>query len=172
MLRPSAPLPGKTPEEMEQRYQERLRKQQDYEKSLGIGPERMTKGLIQHKEAGLTGTEEVPIQTPLTRLSLLEQIAQSRWAIGGARNCGVAQKTYTLEFAGKFAKWRDGANNTYVEEINYNNESEARTTSVRSSPARPDSPEAGTVWLYSRNGFGEVNVQASGRNFFSLDRCD
>ena len=102
---------------------------------------------------------------------LLKQIAQSRWAVGGVRNCGNAEKTYTLEIAGNLANWRDGANNTYVERIDYNNETEARTITVRPHSASAGGPQADRVWLYSRIGADQVHVQTSGKKPFILGRC-
>ena len=101
---------------------------------------------------------------PVT-VTLLEKIAEEgTWAVGGASNCGISKKTYTLELVGSQAKWADGLNNVYVEQIEFSNETEARTVTRTGS-------RRGTVWHYIKLRADEINVQPSDKSPFTLARC-
>ena len=88
-----------------------------------------------------------------------------------ARSRRGESSAWTIWIAGNLANWRDGANNRYVERIDYNNETEARTITVSPHSASAGGPQAGTVWLYSRIGADQVHVQPSGKKPFILGRC-
>jgi hypothetical protein len=99
-----------------------------------------------------------------TPLALLKMVSAGRWAVGGSANCGVRSKTYALEIAGNLAKWRNGSNKMFIERIETNSETEARTVT-------DEGPQMGTVWTYSKIGVDKVHVQPSGKTPFILGRC-
>jgi len=95
----------------------------------------------------------------------LDKIAEEgAWAVGGASNCGIPKKTYTLELIGSQAKWADGLKNVFFEEIEFSSETEARTVTRMGS-------RRGTVWQYRKIGADEIHVQPSDKSPFTLARC-
>ena len=119
----------------------------------------------EEEKKGKAVASRTPSTAPSVTVTLLEKIAEEgTWAVGGASNCGIPKKTYTLELVGSQAKWADGLNNVYVEQVEFSSENEARTVTRMGS-------RRGTLWQYRKIGADEIHVQPSDKSPFTLARC-
>ena len=106
-----------------------------------------------------------PSRTPLGTVG-----SSSRWAIGGAANCGVTKKAYELELGSGTMTWTKGDGSKDIEAINSSSEDEVRTTTRSSDHVDGNNERPGQPWTYSREG-DRVRVQPGGRGAFTLSRC-
>ena len=113
--------------------------------------------------------EKVP--RPPEASSLLQTISAFLWAVGSSVNCGVPEKTYSLQIASDSIVWRSGVGNTDVESINFNSENQAQTTTIRSDHRTGRGETPGTTWSYTRVGPDRVQVAPGGKSPFMLARC-
>ena len=78
----------------------------------------------------MTAVENLPRQPEAP--SLLQTISAFLWAVGGPANCGVPEKTYSLQITSGNIVWRSGIGNTDIESINFNSENQAQTITLHS----------------------------------------
>jgi hypothetical protein len=103
--------------------------------------------------------------------SLIQTISNFSWAIGSQVNCGVPDKTYSLQITSGSIVWRSGIGDTDVEAINYNGENQAQTTTLKSNHKSGHGESPGTIWNYTRIGPDRVQVSPAHRSPFVLARC-
>jgi hypothetical protein len=102
---------------------------------------------------------------------LLQTISAFLWAVGSPVNCGVPEKTYSLQLASGSIVWRSGVGNTDVESINFNNENQAQTITLHSEHRTGRGEPPGTTWSYNKLGPDRIQVTPGGRSSFVLTRC-
>jgi uncharacterized protein len=102
---------------------------------------------------------------------LLQTISAFSWAVGNPVNCGVPEKTYSLQIASGSIVWRSGVGNTDVESINFNGENQAQTITLHSEHRTGRGEPPGTTWSYMKLGPDRIQVTPGGRSSFVLTRC-
>jgi hypothetical protein len=86
-------------------------------------------------------------------------------------NCGVPEKTYSLQIASGSIVWQSGVGNTDVESISFNSENQAQTTTQHSDHRTGRGETPGTTWSYTKVRPDRVQVTRGGRSSFMLARC-
>jgi hypothetical protein len=67
--------------------------------------------------------------------------------------------------------WRSGIGNVDIESIDSSDETEFRTTTVRSIHLSGSGEPTGRNWVYSKIGPASIRVKPGGRSPFMLARC-
>jgi hypothetical protein len=67
--------------------------------------------------------------------------------------------------------WRSGIGNVDIESIDSSDETEFRTTTLRSVHPSGSGEPTGKSWIYSRMGSDAIQVKPGGRSAFMLSRC-
>jgi tetratricopeptide (TPR) repeat protein len=105
----------------------------------------------------------------------LQAIAQGRWVIERISLCSDPSAIFRLELQGTRVIWRKGpagSHGVFVEEVQSDTPSEARTVSVAAPDVpRANSQTAGTRWRYLLHFDGSVRVEPSNLSAFTIVQC-
>jgi len=137
--------------------------------ALGVPP-RLNELPAAPSASNQTGVS-LPANEPPPRRILLLNSSLGRWAVGASSNCRVPSKTYSLSMDSGNIVWRSGIGNVDIESIDSSDETEFRTTTVRSIHLSGSGEPTGISWVYSKIGPASIHVKPGGRGPFMLARC-
>lgn len=104
-----------------------------------------------------TTQTNVPPAIQQQRVTLLDRVTASNWAVGGHQNCTVANRVYSASVNGNVIRWQDGTGRVFLESITYSGENGFGTETIQ-SPSHP----RGTTWQYTWSAAGQMYVRSAG----------